>query len=133
MSEIQNQTLYQVVVFNKTDKDGYRRAGVSLLKGSNLLTNVTQAQIEQFTADPRLVLQSQDPMQQESSENTKQGVFEMHSDNPTSQGVESAVLPADLTAEQLKALLTEKGITFNKSAKKAELIALLEQASQGVA
>ncbi|HII3765970.1 TPA: HI1506-related protein [Pasteurella multocida] len=132
MSEIQNHTLYQVVVFNKTDKDGYRRAGFSLLKGSNLLTNVTQAQLAQFKADPRLVLQSQEPMQQENSEKTEQGVSEVHSDNQTPQRVESAVLPADLTTEQLKDWLTEKGITFNKSAKKAELIALVEQASQGV-
>ncbi|AKD37523.1 64 kDa virion protein [Pasteurella multocida subsp. multocida OH4807] len=84
MSEIQNQTLYQVVVFNKTDKDGYRRAGFSLLKGSNLLTNVTQAQIEQFKADARLVFGSQTPMPIESIKEAEQRLLsEILTNNPS--------------------------------------------------
>ncbi len=109
MSEIQNQTLYQVVVFNKTDKDCYRRAGFSLLKGSNLLTNVTQAQIEQLKADPRIVFGSQDPMPIESIEEAEQRLLsEILTNNPSQQGVEGYVSSADLTDDEVKTLLAKK-------------------------
>lgn len=129
MSEIQNETLYQVVVFNKTNKDGYRRAGLALLKGENTLQNVTSAQIEKLKTDPRLVIQSQTEMAQENRDSKR--VSEEHTDNPPPQRVEDQVLPANLTVEQLKTALTKKGIEFHKSAKKDELVALLEQAYQG--
>lgn len=129
MSKTQNETLYQVVVFNKTDKDGYRRAGVVLSQGENNLTNITAAQLAQFKADPRLVLQSQTEMVQENRDSKE--VSEVHTDNPPPQRVEDQVLPANLTVEQLKTALTKKGIEFHKSAKKDELVALLEQAYQG--
>lgn len=129
MSEIQNETLYQVVVFNKTNKDGYRRAGLALLKGENTLQNVTSAQIEKLKTDPRLVIQSQTEMASEN--NQAERLSEEHTDRSSSQGMEDSVLPTHLTVDQLKAALTEKGIVFNKSAKKDELIALLTQANQG--
>ncbi len=132
MSDKQDENLYQVVVFNKTGKEGYRRAGVSLLKGANLLKNVTQAQIEQFKADPRLVFGSQDPMPTESTEETEQRLLsEVHSDHSSPQGASNTALPDDLTVEQIKALLTEQGVHFSKSAKKAELIALWNAAQNG--
>ncbi|HDR0995747.1 TPA: hypothetical protein RVS95_001414 [Pasteurella multocida] len=130
MSEIQNQTLYQVVVFNKTDKDGYRRAGFSLLKGSNLLTNVTQAQIEQLKADPRIVFGSQDPMQIESIKEAEQRLLsEILTNNPSSQGVEGYVSSADLTDDEVKALLVEKcrelNVEFAEDADNDTLITLI--------
>ncbi|HDR1414517.1 TPA: hypothetical protein QB226_000406 [Pasteurella multocida] len=130
MSETQNETLYQVVVFNKTDKDGYRRAGFSLLKGSNLLKNVTQAQIEQFKADPRLVFGSQDPMPIESIKEAEQRLLsEVLTNNPSPQGVEGYVSSADLTVEQVKALLVEKcrelNVEFAEDADNDTLITLI--------
>ncbi|AAP95129.1 hypothetical protein A6046_03355 [[Haemophilus] ducreyi] len=119
---------YQVVVFNKTNKDGYRRAGFSLLKGANLLMDVDDTQIEQLKADPRLVFGSQDPMPTETIEEAEQRLL---SENPKGdalpQGMEGGVSLADLTVAQLDAL----SIEYKASATKAELIALLEQAQGG--
>ncbi|HDR1418556.1 hypothetical protein K7G90_001630 [Pasteurella canis] len=130
MSEIQNETLYQVVVFNKTNKNGYRRAGFSLLKGANLLKNVTQAQIEQFKADPRLVFGSQDPMPIESIEEAEQRLLsEILTNNPSPQGVEGYVSSADLTDDEVKTLLAKKcrelNVEFAEDADNDTLITLI--------
>ena len=119
---------YQVVVHNKI-QDGYRRAGFALQKGPNLLTGVTETEIAALRADPRLVFGSQDPMPTESIEETERRL-QGNADGGAKSNVVDSPLPADLTVEQLKAKLAELDIPFEKKAKKDELVALLETATQ---
>ncbi|SUT89814.1 Mu-like prophage FluMu protein gp35 [[Actinobacillus] rossii] len=119
---------FQVVVHNKV-KGGYRRAGFALQKGPNLLMGVTETQIAALRADPRLVFGSQDPMPTESIEKTEKRL-QGNTDGSEKSRLENSPLPADLTVEQLKAKLAELGVNFDKKAKKADLVALLETATQ---
>lgn len=115
---------FLVVVQNRL-KEGYRRAGFSFHLGENTLTTVSASQLAQLKADSRLVVQV---TQQTSSAEGGKGVSKelegggepksLHTDTPTAD-------LTVLTAEQLKAKLTELGIAFKQSATKAELIALL--------
>lgn len=119
---------FQVVVHNKV-KDGYRRAGFALQKGPNLLMDVTETQIAALRADPRLVFGSQDPMPTENIEETEKRL-QGNTDGGEKSRLENSPLPADLTVEQLKTKLAELGVNFDKNAKKADLVALLETATQ---
>lgn len=121
---------FQVVVHNKV-KDGYRRAGLALQKGPNLLTGVTETQIAALRADPRLVFGSQDPMPTENIEETEKRL-QGNTDGGAESRLEDSPLPADLTVEQLKAKLAELDIPFEKKAKKDELVTLLETATQSI-
>lgn len=121
---------FQVVVHNKV-KDGYRRAGFALQKGPNLLMDVTETQIAALRADSRLVFGSQDPMPTESIEETEKRL-QGNTDGGEKSRLENSPLPADLTVEQLKAKLAELGVNFDKNAKKADLVALLETATQSI-
>ena len=125
---MEKEQRYQVVVHNKV-QDGYRRAGVALQKGPNLLMDITQAQIDQFKSDPRLVFDSQDPMPTEPlDDGLPKRLPENGESDETQHSLDGGLLPADLTVEQLKAKLAELGVEFAGSAKKADLVALLEAA-----
>lgn len=116
-----------VLVQNRI-KAGYRRAGFSFQPGDNTLTNVSASQLAQLKADPRLVVQV---TEQKSGQKGNEGLSDKPTSGDKSESVRDGALPADLTAltaEQLKAMLTEQGIEFKKSATKAELIALLTEA-----
>lgn len=118
-------SLYDVVVSNKI-KHGYRRAGFSLAAGENKIEGITESQLAQLQADRRLVVKKAEPT---SGEKDNKGLSE-HSKTSSTQSkqLSESLLPADLTVDQLKAKLTELNVEFAKSAKKDELIALLENA-----
>ncbi|AKO44808.1 HI1506-related protein [[Haemophilus] ducreyi] len=97
-------SLYDVVVSNKI-KHGYRRAGLCLAAGESKIEGITENQLAQLQADPRLVVKKAEPASGEKdskrlSENGK---------TASTQGKQlpEGVLPADLTVEQLKVKLTE--------------------------
>lgn len=110
----QTNDRYQVVVHNKI-KDGYRRAGFELQKGANLLMDVTAEQVAQLKADPRLTFGSQDPMPTESIEEAEKRLAKDSKKE-------------NMTVAQLQEKLTELGVEFDKSAKKADLVTALETA-----
>lgn len=118
-------TRHRALVQNRIS-EGYRRAGIGLHKGENLLENLTDAQLIALKADHRLVVKE---TEQASSEMGDKGLSDNGANGDEQKLVRESALPADLTtltAEQLKNALIERGITFNKSANKAELIALLK-------
>lgn len=118
-------TRYRALVQNRIS-EGYRRAGIGLHKGDNLLGNLTDAQLIALKADRRLVVKE---TEQTSSEMGDKGVSDNGANGDEQKLVRESALPADLTTltvDQLKNALIERGITFNKSANKAELIALLK-------
>lgn len=117
--------MFVVLVANKV-ADGYRRAGFSLQKGENTLT-VTAEQLVQIKSDPRLAVLNVEP-QTQTGENTPKGLSENGEGAEAQRGLDGGTLPADLTVEKLKAKLTELGVEFAGSAKKADLVALLEAA-----
>lgn len=110
---------YQVVVHNKI-KDGYRRAGFELQKGANLLMDVTAEQVAQLKADPRLTFGSQDPMPTDPmpTESIEEAEKRLAKDSKTE----------NMTVAQLQEKLSELGVEFDKSAKKADLVTALETA-----
>lgn len=113
-----------VVVQNRI-KEGYRRAGFSFHLGENSLATVSESQLAQLKADSRLVVQV---TEQKDGQKGDEGLSDKPTSGDKSESVRDGALPADLTAltaEQLKAMLTERGIEFKKSATKAELITLL--------
>ena len=117
--------MFVVLVANKV-ADGYRRAGFNLQKGENTLT-VTAEQLVQIKSDPRLAVLNVEP-QIQTGENTPKGLPENGEGAEAQRGLDGGALPADLTVDQLKAKLTELGVEFAGSAKKADLVALLEAA-----
>lgn len=125
---MEKEQRYQVVVHSKV-QDGYRRAGISLQQGDNLLKNLTLEQLEQFKADARLVVQE---VLEQGGESGAKGLPENgEAAPPQSEQLSEGVLPADLTVEQLKAKLKELNVEFAKEAKKADLVALLESVGEG--
>lgn len=115
-----------VVVQNRI-KEGYRRAGFSFHLGDNSLATVSASQLAQLKADPRLVVQITETGSQEGGE----GLSKEPADSDEQKQLRTDPPSTDLntfTVEQLKAQLTERGITFKQSATKAELIALFAPA-----
>lgn len=116
-----NTQLFSAVVQNKI-KDGYRRAGISLAKGENVLPSITETQLKQLQADPRLVVTQ---TEQASLQEGNKGLSQHSPDDGGKSNLDGGVVPANLTVEQLKAKLTELGVEFKSDALKAELMALL--------
>ncbi|EEY13313.1 HI1506-related protein [Mannheimia haemolytica] len=116
-----NTQLFSAVVQNKI-KDGYRRAGISLAKGENVLPSITETQLKQLQADPRLVVTQ---TEQASLQNGGKGLSQHSPDDGIKSNLDGGVVPANLTVEQLKAKLTELGVEFKSDALKAELVAIL--------
>lgn len=116
-----NTQLFSAVVQNKI-KDGYRRAGISLAKGENVLPSITETQLKQLQADPRLVVTQ---TEQASLQEGNKGLSQHSPDDGGKSNLDGGVVPANLTVEQLKAKLTELGVEFKSDALKAELVALL--------
>ncbi len=122
-----NKTI-SALVKNKI-KNGYRRAGISLQQGDNLLENLTFEQLEQLKSDARLVVQT---VFEKGGESGAKWLPENgETAPPQTEQLSEGVLPADLTVEQLKAKLKELNVKFAKEAKKADLVALLESAGEG--
>ncbi|RRN04679.1 hypothetical protein EIM44_04370 [Bibersteinia trehalosi] len=119
-----NTQLFSAVVQNKV-KDGYRRAGISLAKGENVLPSITETQLKQLQADPRLVVTQ---TEQASLQNGGKGLSQHSPDDGSKSNLDGGVVPANLTVEQLKAKLTELGVEFKSDALKAELVGLLTTA-----
>lgn len=117
--------LFNVVVQNPVAA-GYRRAGFSLQKGENQLSNITAEQLAQIKADIRLAITDATPMAADGKDLSK-GLSQDDKSEQGEKGLGGGVLPASLTVEQLKAKLTELGVTFKSSANKPELVALLEE------
>ncbi|MDW0617364.1 HI1506-related protein [Mannheimia haemolytica] len=116
-----NTQLFSAVVQNKI-KDGYRRAGISLAKGENVLPSITETQLKQLQADPRLVVTQ---TEQASLQNGGKGLSQHSPNDGIKSNLDGGVVPANLTVEQLKAKLTELGVEFKSDALKAELVAIL--------
>lgn len=119
-----NTQLFSAVVQNKI-KDGYRRAGISLAKGENVLPSITETQLKQLQADPRLVVTQ---TEQASLQEGNKGLSQHSPDDGGKSNLDGGVVPANLTVEQLKAKLTELGVEFKSDALKAELMDLLTTA-----
>lgn len=119
-----NTQLFSAVVQNKI-KDGYRRAGISLAKGENVLPSITETQLKQLQADPRLVVTQ---TEQASLQEGNKGLSQHSPNDDKKSNLDGGVVPANLTVEQLKAKLTELGVEFKSDALKAELVALLTTA-----
>lgn len=115
-----------IKVYNPV-KAGYRRAGMALEKGENIFifTALDSAKITALQSDHRLsvVIEQMDTAQ---LEEMQQRLSEDVEDSHTSTLVGPMLLPADLTVEQLKTHLRERGVAFASSAKKEELVALLQ-------
>ncbi len=122
--------LFKVTVQNRI-KDGYCRAGRVLPLGDSTLEALTAKQVAALQGDHRLVVGTPEPMASSQAGDNKQ-VSQDGADGKSSTTMDDGALPADLnslTVEQLKAALTERNVPFDNKAVKADLVALLADAT----
>ncbi|ACX83532.1 hypothetical protein D11S_2181 [Aggregatibacter actinomycetemcomitans D11S-1] len=131
---------FKITVQNRI-KSGYCRAGHILPLGESTLSELSAAQVAALQNDPRLVVGQAEPMQEadtdgnptpagEAQDGAAQQVAQDANGADTAKSADDA-LPADLnnlTVEQLKAKLSERGVQFAANAVKADLVALLADA-----
>lgn len=122
--------LFKITVQNRI-KDGYCRAGRVLPLGESTIEALTAEQVAALQGDHRLVVGTPEPMEPNQGGDAKQ-VSENSADTEPPKALDDSTLPADLnqlTVEQLKAALNERGVSFDGKAVKAELVALLTTAT----
>lgn len=122
--------LFKVTVQNRI-KDGYCRAGRVLSLGESTLEALTAKQVAALQGDHRLVVGTPEPMAPAQAGDNKQ-VPQDGADGKSSTAMDDGALPADLnslTVEQLKTALTERNVPFDNKAVKADLVALLADAT----
>ncbi|WP_233115149.1 HI1506-related protein [Aggregatibacter actinomycetemcomitans] len=132
---------FKITVQNRI-KSGYCRAGRILPLGESTLSELSAAQVAALQNDPRLVVGQAEPMQEadtdgnpkpvvETQHGAAQQVAQQANEADTPKTVDDGALPADLnnlTVEQLKTKLSERGVQFAANAVKADLVALLADA-----